>query len=262
MIRVPSRLERSPYIARIADDSTVARRAKRRAAVHSSWIGEPRYRHGGSFRAIVYVLQGRLTSFFRRAETPIVTSVREGGFEPPRPSGHRILSPTRLPGSATLASAKRRPSGRRHSAGGDPRTPPPLRLGHFFQERTGAPDPEGGDPADRRDHDHDHEARAVAGRDAREPERRADKHQHRETHRRCEREPQLPRVSEQGEGPSGARGGDHRERDHGGAHEGGGRRSEERGRAHERRRAVGRSNRTSAAISTFRRSSASWSKSA
>jgi hypothetical protein len=29
--------------------------------------------------------------------------VREGGFEPPRPCGHRILSPARLPGSATLA---------------------------------------------------------------------------------------------------------------------------------------------------------------
>jgi hypothetical protein len=29
--------------------------------------------------------------------------VREGGFEPPRPFGHRILSPARLPGSATLA---------------------------------------------------------------------------------------------------------------------------------------------------------------
>ena len=30
-------------------------------------------------------------------------TVREGGFEPPRPFGHRILSPARLPGSATLA---------------------------------------------------------------------------------------------------------------------------------------------------------------
>jgi hypothetical protein len=29
--------------------------------------------------------------------------VREGGFEPPRPFGHRILSPARLPDSATLA---------------------------------------------------------------------------------------------------------------------------------------------------------------
>jgi hypothetical protein len=29
--------------------------------------------------------------------------VREGGVEPPRPFGHRILSPARLPGSATLA---------------------------------------------------------------------------------------------------------------------------------------------------------------
>ena len=47
----------------------------------------------------------------RRAEatrmepvTPMRT-VREGGFEPPRPCGHRILSPARLPGSATLARA-------------------------------------------------------------------------------------------------------------------------------------------------------------
>jgi hypothetical protein len=32
--------------------------------------------------------------------------VREGGFEPPRPFGHRILSPARLPGSATLAAVK------------------------------------------------------------------------------------------------------------------------------------------------------------
>jgi hypothetical protein len=32
--------------------------------------------------------------------------VREGGFEPPRPFGHRILSPARLPGSATLAGVK------------------------------------------------------------------------------------------------------------------------------------------------------------
>ncbi len=32
--------------------------------------------------------------------------MREGGFEPPRPFGHRILSPTRLPGSATLAPVK------------------------------------------------------------------------------------------------------------------------------------------------------------
>jgi hypothetical protein len=31
--------------------------------------------------------------------------VREGGLEPPRPLGHRILSPARLPHSATLASA-------------------------------------------------------------------------------------------------------------------------------------------------------------
>jgi hypothetical protein len=29
--------------------------------------------------------------------------VREGGFEPPRPFGHRLLRPARLPGSATLA---------------------------------------------------------------------------------------------------------------------------------------------------------------
>ena len=29
--------------------------------------------------------------------------MREGGVEPPRPFGHRILSPARLPGSATLA---------------------------------------------------------------------------------------------------------------------------------------------------------------
>src|SRR5687767_14677058 len=36
--------------------------------------------------------------------------VREGGFEPPRPSGHRLLRPARLPGSATLAPAKGRPS--------------------------------------------------------------------------------------------------------------------------------------------------------
>src|SRR5213078_4452219 len=32
--------------------------------------------------------------------------VREGGFEPPRPFGHRILSPARLPGSATLAGVE------------------------------------------------------------------------------------------------------------------------------------------------------------
>ena len=33
-----------------------------------------------------------------------ITQVREGGFEPPRPFGHRILSPARLPDSATLAT--------------------------------------------------------------------------------------------------------------------------------------------------------------
>jgi hypothetical protein len=40
--------------------------------------------------------------------------VREGGFEPPRPFGHRILNPARLPGSATLASVSAA-SGHRNS---------------------------------------------------------------------------------------------------------------------------------------------------
>ncbi len=44
-------------------------------------------------------------------------NVREGGFEPPRPFGHRILSPARLPGSATLAIRKAAyPEGRRRQS--------------------------------------------------------------------------------------------------------------------------------------------------
>jgi hypothetical protein len=41
---------------------------------------------------------GSTGASFRRSDY-----VREGGVEPPRPFGHRILSPARLPGSATLA---------------------------------------------------------------------------------------------------------------------------------------------------------------
>src|SRR5712691_11631540 len=54
--------------------------------------------------------------------------VREGGVEPPRPFGHRILSPARLPGSATLAMQRGwpeyMPSQNGHPCPGPVLTPP------------------------------------------------------------------------------------------------------------------------------------------
>ena len=43
-------------------------------------------------RWCVYDVPRHLSSMSRD-----ITGVREGGFEPPRPFGHRILSPARLP---------------------------------------------------------------------------------------------------------------------------------------------------------------------
>jgi hypothetical protein len=40
-----------------------------------------------------------------KGRKPLISLVRKGGFEPPRPLGHQILSLARLPSSATFAQA-------------------------------------------------------------------------------------------------------------------------------------------------------------